>query len=803
MSDVNYTPTPTGEAVIQSLKKYTFVVGPVGPVSGDTEFLTARGWKRVDAYEPGDKVAQWTPSPLQDPTGGCVTLVDPLGYIVAPAEKMIHFRNERSLSMVLSENHRVPYYDYKGDFRVVPAGKIHDKPSIRRIPTAFCVNAPGTGLSGRILRLAVAIHADGHFPAPGKKTTNKRRWCHIVVRKERKKIRLRELLKTCGVSYKESTYPGRPSETCFRFDSPYIGKTFDTPQWWAANNTELNVIIDEMSHWDGLFEGPDTRFSTNSKGDADFIQYVAHATGGRATISTYTYPENPNWKPTYTVHISPKGSRKAAVCIKESETYESVEVPAPGGKQYCFRTPSSFFLARHNGRVFVTGNSGKSVACLMKILFHAKRQVPNPEDGIRYTRFVVVRNTNKELQDTTLKSFFQWFKPGIAGEWRATPKTFTFRFSDVHCEVMFRALDTADDVSSVLSLEITGAMLDEFVEIPREIVDALQSRCGRFPSKKEGGCTWKGIWGASNPGTQDAWWYDWLNYEWPDEDGGAKLQQEVLNYFVQPSGFSPDAENLENLPPYDPDSNEYYMELAKGKTEAWVSQFIKVLWGFSQRGKPVYKMFNSELHVAKQTLKYNPHLPIIMGFDAGLTPAATFSQQDSFGRVLVLAELTSEGMGAKRFCREKIKPLFNQRFRDCKLIVAADPATKQRAQTDEATVASVVERELGVKVVPASSNTLAARLGAVEDGLSLLTEAGPAVLIDPSCKKLIIGFQAGYRYAINRKGVKADSPEKNEYSHVHDAFQYNMMAFADGNARDARARKHAHHAVKSRNTYVY
>lgn len=454
---------------------------------------------------------------------------------------------------------------------------------------------------------------------------------------------------------------------------------------------------------------------------------------------------------------------------------------------------------------FVAGpvGSGKSVACLMKILYHAKQQAPNPEDDIRYTRFVVVRNTVKELQDTTLKSFFQWFKPGIAGEWRATPKTFTFRFDDVHCEVMFRALDTAEDVSSVLSLEITGAMLDEFVEIPREIVDALQSRCGRYPSKKEGGCTWRGLWGASNPGTQDSWWYDWLNYEWPEDEGGVALQQEVLAYFIQPSGFDPAAENLENLPPYTADSNEYYIELAKGKTDAWVKQFIEVQWGFSQRGKPVYPTFKSELHVAKQPLRYNPHLPIIMGFDAGLTPAAIFMQQDAFGRVMILAELVSEGMGAKRFCREKVKPLVSRMFPGCKMVVAADPATKQRAQTDEATVAGIVEAELGVRVVPASSNVLAARLGAVEGFLTTLTEAGPALIIDPSCKIVITGFQAGYRYALNRKGVKSDSPEKNSYSHPHDAVQYGCMSFVDGGARDARARKHAHHAVQSRNTYVY
>jgi hypothetical protein len=454
---------------------------------------------------------------------------------------------------------------------------------------------------------------------------------------------------------------------------------------------------------------------------------------------------------------------------------------------------------------FVIGpvGSGKTVACVFKILYQAKKQKPSPEDGIRYTRFVVVRNTNKELQDTTLKSFFQWFPPGVAGQWKATPKTFVFRYDDVHCEVMFRALDTPDDVSSVLSLEITGAMLDEFVEIPREIVDAIQSRCGRYPSKKEGGCDWRGVWGASNPGVQDAWWYEWLYEEWPEEEGGAAAQDKALNFFEQPSGFSMDAENLENLPPYKGDSNEYYHELAIGKKPDWVKQYIEVQWGYSQRGKPVYKAFNRELHVAKQELKFNPHLPLILGFDAGLTPAMTFMQQDAFGRLLILDELVSDGMGAQRFCREKVKPLLARRFRDANMVVAADPATKQRAQTDEKTVASVLEKELGIKVKGASSNNPAARLGAVDEFLTLLTEAGPALLIDPRCKNTINGFASGYRYAINTKGVAADKPDKNMYSHLADAIQYGAMAFTDGAAREARARKHKHHAVQYRNTYVY
>lgn len=447
--------------------------------------------------------------------------------------------------------------------------------------------------------------------------------------------------------------------------------------------------------------------------------------------------------------------------------------------------------------------SGKSVAALFKVLYHAKRQRPDPTDGVRYTRFLVVRNTNKELYDTTLKSFFDWFPPGVAGEWQATQKTFVFRFDDVYCEVLFRALDRPEDASSVLSMEITGAMLDECVEIPREIVDAVESRCGRYPSKKRGGCSWYGLWGVTNAGNQDSWWFEWLTEEWPEEAGGAEVQDEVLNYFVQPSGFSPDAENLENLPPYKAGCNDYYHDKAKGKTQAWIDQFIHCQWGYSQRGKPVYKAFNRELHVAKQPLKYNPHLPLHIGFDAGLTPAATLMQQDMHGRVLILDEVVSENMGAKRFCNERLKPLLNRKYPGARIVVAADPATTQRAQTDEKTVAQVVAHELGVKVKPASSNTLAARLGAVDEFLTRLTEAGPALLIDPSCKQLINGFISGYRFALNTKGVAADAPEKNMFSHVHDSCQYGVMSFLDGAAREARARKHQHYAVQSRNTYVY
>jgi hypothetical protein len=131
----------------------------------------------------------------------------------------------------------------------------------------------------------------------------------------------------------------------------------------------------------------------------------------------------------------------------------------------------------------------------------------------RRSRAVVVRNTGNQLNDTTLSSWFYWFKPGQAGTWEATKKNFTLRFGDVECEVMFRPLDTPQDIARVLSLEVTFAIIDEFVEIPRAIIDALSARVGRYPSAVDGGATNWGMWGASNPSTEDNWWYDYLHNE--------------------------------------------------------------------------------------------------------------------------------------------------------------------------------------------------------------------------------------------------------------------------------------------------
>ena len=433
--------------------------------------------------------------------------------------------------------------------------------------------------------------------------------------------------------------------------------------------------------------------------------------------------------------------------------------------------------------------SGKTTGIFFKLIYMAKLQKPSP-DGIRRTRAVVVRNTVSQLKDTTLSSWDYWFKDGQAGKWYSTsPKanTFVLRFDDVECEVLFRPLDSPEDVARVLSLEVTFAIIDEFVEIPRQIVDALSARCGRYPSAIDGGPTNWGMWGSSNPSTEDNWWFDYLHdLTIHTQPGETDPKDRNARYFLQPSGFLPEAENVENLP----GGRAYYTNQAKGKSEAWVKQFLESNWGYSVAGKPVVPTFHADRHVAKRPLNYNPNLKLVGGFDPGISGTAMiFGQEDLDGRLLVLGEVIAMGKGTVRFLQEDVRPYLRRRFPDLDLqnfVVAPDPAAGNRAMSDEKAVVDVIKKHFNVSIE--SNNRLPLRLDAIEHYSSrLVTHGDPALLVDPSCRVLIRALKGGWRYALDKKElIKGTEPEKNASSHPGDAFDYLARYYHRQAARNER-----------------
>lgn len=446
--------------------------------------------------------------------------------------------------------------------------------------------------------------------------------------------------------------------------------------------------------------------------------------------------------------------------------------------------------------------SGKTVGNFFKLCYMAQMQEPGP-DGIRKSRAVIVRNTLPQLKDTTIKSWQQWFVDGQHGTWKATENTFILRFDDVECEVLFRPLDTPDDISRVLSLEVTFVIIDEFVNIPKALVEALSARAGRFPSKKDGGATNWGMWGASNTDTEDNWWYDHLHndrvellrdYERWTRGKVFKVNTNT-NCYVQPSGFSEDAENVENLP----GGAAYYTNLAVGKSNAWIKQFIEVEWGFSVAGQPVVPSFKPALHVSKKPLLFNPLTKLVVGLDPGIGGLAfIFGQEDFHGRALFLGEIILRGIGVRRALVEYFEPYVKRRFPEADIVFAPDPASNNRASSDEQTVVDIIREKYDVSIE--TNNRLPLRLDAYEHYTSTLTDAGPALLVDEKeCPILTRALKGGWRYALNPKNeeVKGSEPEKNAYSHPGDGGGYLLRYFRHEGERLAKRDKIAKMRAKA------
>ncbi len=380
--------------------------------------------------------------------------------------------------------------------------------------------------------------------------------------------------------------------------------------------------------------------------------------------------------------------------------------------------------------------SGKSVTCSFEIIRRASMQKPDAT-GKRRTRAAVVRETARQLQDTVIKTFLDWFPPGVCGRYMRTTKTYFFEVGDVECEIMFRALDDADDVANLNSLELSFAWFNECRDIHPDIVDAMSKRIGRFPSSKDGGPTWYGMWGDTNPPTMDTWWY--YQMEQIDPKDGVGTNDNGWDVFKQPSGRSAFAENIENLP------DGYYD--TQGRSEEYIRVFIDGDYGLSSAGQPVYKYFRPDYHMGKGSLRpiSNGVRPIVVGMDLGLTPAAIIGQQDPRGRVLVYDEAVSFDMGVQRFVRTILKPLLYERFSGIPVIIVVDPAGVQRAQTDERSAVDIIKAE-GLRVIAAKTNNVSARLSSVDDFLMRQVDGDSAFVVDPRCSQLKAAMMGGYRF---------------------------------------------------------
>lgn len=419
----------------------------------------------------------------------------------------------------------------------------------------------------------------------------------------------------------------------------------------------------------------------------------------------------------------------------------------------------------HDSTAYMRGlmgpfGSGKSSGCVAELFQLGLDQAPSMSDGIRHSRHLVVRNTYRQLKDTTIRTVQDWLPPHFVGSWRQDDLTLIVsNYEGTHQEWVFRALDRPDQVENLLSAEYTDAWVNEAREMDFSIIKAIAGRINRYPSRDECGATRACIIMDTNPPDTSSWWYD--NFE--------KKRRKDWAIFKQPGGRSGQAENRAHLAP------DYYVRMADVMDEEEIRVYVDGEYGFIRSGKPVYEDYKDSVHCRPVTLNTN-NKRLYRGWDFGLTPACILAQQDAGGQLRVWREVVSDRAGIEAFAGAVARFCASELGRGWTYEDIADPAgdVPTQVRLDESCFS--VMQGMGIDVQPGIQDPTI-RQESVRKGLTSMVEGNPLIIIDPACERLREGFMGKYHYrrilASDTTGARFNpKPEKNKWSHPHDALQY-------------------------------
>lgn len=307
--------------------------------SPDTEILTKDGWVPFPELRPGTQVAQYSLGT------GDISFVTPKAHQrFTYSGEMINIKSDWC-DLLVTPDHRQP--------RACKVNGELCSPSIRRaeklvagsnLPAAGFKN-DGVNISSDDIRLLVAWLADGVREPRGNKVS----W---NLKKDRKKERLRQLLRACGITWTEFNPPSTPGWTGFRVRKSDMDRIFalaDGKRWsWDALNWSLIArlaALEEIPYWDGdRGTTAASRLFTGEKQDADVVSAIAAITGVHANV-------RPDCRigrnDSYVVNLNARSWRRVAK--------KPARIPY-NGEVFCCTVDTGILVVRRNGKVIISGN---------------------------------------------------------------------------------------------------------------------------------------------------------------------------------------------------------------------------------------------------------------------------------------------------------------------------------------------------------------------------------------------------------------------------------------------------------------
>ena len=308
-------------------------------LTGDHEVLTPNGWVRLDEWN-GGRIACWN---------------NKSESVSFQKAEQVHFDYDGS--MYLYKDGRIDQYStpdhkmwvqkrYGDEWRAMT---VEEMASVRPcIPiTGYryhrgCANPAW-------LRVLIMTQADGHYVEDG--------GIRFRFKKQRKIERCKHLLRKAEImftthQYSDAVVISIPAREVPLWLREFRTKTFGF--WLLDENPD--IFFDELPNWDGYCPAPNSiQYSTCNKQNADIVQALAHMSGRTANVRMkHHHALKSNWQDAYVVDIwlTPKNCHE----IKVKPVVEQFS-----GKVYCAVTQTGYFLVRRNGKVWITGNSGRNI----------------------------------------------------------------------------------------------------------------------------------------------------------------------------------------------------------------------------------------------------------------------------------------------------------------------------------------------------------------------------------------------------------------------------------------------------------
>jgi hypothetical protein len=440
------------------------------------------------------------------------------------------------------------------------------------------------------------------------------------------------------------------------------------------------------------------------------------------------------------------------------------------------------YIMAHADIMLITGpgGSGKTTASVKKSLVETQRIFPAPDRVRRYT-LGVWRQKYDNLWKATIPSWWKILPADLPGsKWvgsspRAAQHIVNFDDGFGRCQLIarFRAFGDIADPLDLLGNEFTDCYLNEMPTLPEELLTGLIDRIGRDPPAeiiKRGGA----IFGDGNAP-------DVLNYTYRDFYEDLKPGYAL---FRQPGGRHPDAENMMPIGAMD---REYYHRSARLNAHRswWVRVMVDAKPGYIRANDPVYPKFDDDRNMAIVTLHVYRELPVLVGVDNPMKPAAVYAQERGDGQLRILAEIALERGGVKELA-DAMLALEARRFAGCDFVTTCDPAMGAGEDLAEGSDRLRLAKYLARSVALAPTNSLDARVEWLGCKFDLSVADGPGLVIDPVCKAMRRGLNQTYAWRDIGGTDDRGSIAKTADSHVVEAAQYGASVCGSSQARHRR-----------------